>query len=226
MCWWMQALTIKRTNRKLDELGLALKNMGAVDFQTVSGALMTGTHGSGIKMPAFPDMVRSLRLVGRNAELIQVEPADGITDPVAHQQHSNIRLIQNDDVFYSTVLSFGAMGIVYQIVFEVVPKYCWWNRVTLISGPMSKRQIQDGSFMQKVYQNDFLSFRVNPHEIKGDHLVSIILQNREYDPPPKWKRGMRNLISTVGGDLEFIVEGVIRAANFKPNLRRKKFKPA
>jgi FAD/FMN-containing dehydrogenase len=45
--------TIKRTNRKLDELGLALMNMGAVDFQTVSGALLTGTHGSGIKMPAF-----------------------------------------------------------------------------------------------------------------------------------------------------------------------------
>jgi hypothetical protein len=76
--------------------------------------------------------------------------------------------------------------------------------------------------MAKVYANDFLSFRVNPHEINGDHLVSIILQNRENFPPPKWKRGMRNLISTVGGDLEFIVEGVIRAANFKPNLTPKK----
>jgi hypothetical protein len=210
--------TIKRTNRKLDELGLALMNMGAVDFQTVSGALMTGTHGSGIKMPAFPEMVRSLRLVGRNAELIQIEPADGITDPIAHQQHSNIRLIQDDDIFYSTVLSFGAMGIVYQIVFEVVPKYWLVESRYLDTWSNVKAQIQDGSFMQKVYQNDFLSFRVNPHEIKGDHLVSIILQNREYDPPPKWKRGMRNLISTVGGDLEFIVEGVIRAANFKPDL--------
>ena len=214
--------TIKRTNRKLDDLGLALINMGAVDFQTVSGALLTGTHGSGIKMPAFPDMVRSIRLVGKNAELIQVEPTDGITDPAAHQQHSNIRLIQDDDIFYSTVLSFGAMGIVYQIVFEVVPKYWLVESRYLDTWSNVKKQIQDGSFMAKVYQNDFLSFRVNPHEIKGDHLVSIILQNREYNPPPKWKRGMRNLISTVGGDLEFIVEGVIRAANFKPDLTPKK----
>jgi len=214
--------TIKRTNRKLDDLGLALINMGAVDFQTVSGALMTGTHGSGIKMPAFPDMVRALRIVGKNAELIQIEPTDGITDPAVHELHSNIRLIQDDDIFYSTVLSFGAMGIVYQLVLEVVPRYWLVESRYLDKWSNVKVQIQDGTFFNKVYQNDFLSFRVNPHEIDGDHLVSIILQNREYDPPPKWKRGMRNLIATVGGDLEFIVEGTIRVANFKPNLTPKK----
>lgn len=91
--------TIKRTNNKLDELGLALINMGAVDFQTVSGALMTGTHGSGIKEPAFPDMVRALRIVGRHGELIQIEPADGITDAAYHNAHSQIRLVQDDDIF-------------------------------------------------------------------------------------------------------------------------------
>jgi len=214
--------TVKRTNRKLDELGLALMNMGAVDFQTVSGALLTGTHGSGIKQPAFPDMTRGLRIVGKNAELIQIEPTDGITDPVSHAQHSTIRLIQDDDIFYSTVLSFGAMGIVYQVIMEVVPKYWLVESRYLDKWSNIKAQIQDGSFMAKVNQNDFLSFRVNPHEIDGDHLVSIILQNREYDPPPKWKRGMRNLISAIGGDLEFIVEGVIRTANFKPNLTPKK----
>ena len=215
--------TIKRTNRKLDKAGLALINMGAVDFQTLSGALMTGTHGSGIKEPAFPDMVRSLRIVGRNAELIQIEPTDGITDPVVHQQHaSNIKLIQDDDIFYSTVLSFGAMGIVYQLVLEVVPSYWIVESRHLYKWSEIKPQILDGRFMADVYANDWLSFRVNPHEINGDRLVSIIRQNRENFPPPKWKRGMRNLISTIGGDLEFLVEGVIRAANFKPDLTPKK----
>ena len=215
--------TIKRTNLKLDKAGLALINMGAVDFQTLSGALMTGTHGSGIKEPAFPDMVRALRIVGKNAELIQIEPTDGITDPIAHQQHaSNINLIQDDDVFYSTVLSFGAMGIVYQLVLEVVPSYWIVESRYLDKWSNVKAQILDGSFMAKVYANDWLSFRINPHKIDGDHLVSIIVQNRENFPPPKWKRGMRNLISTIGGNLEFLVEGVIRAANFKPNLTPKK----
>src|SRR5687768_11969796 len=116
-------ITIRRINRLLDEMGLALENMGAVDFQTISGALMTGTHGTGIKKPAFPDMVRSLRIVATSAELIQIEPTDGITDPAVHAATESIKLIQDDDIFYSTVLSFGGMGIVYQIVFEVVPRF-------------------------------------------------------------------------------------------------------
>ena len=75
-------ITIRRINRLLDSMGLALQNMGAVDFQTVSGALMTGTHGTGIKKPAFPDMVRSLRIVATDSKLIQIEPTDGITIPI------------------------------------------------------------------------------------------------------------------------------------------------
>ena len=64
-------ITIRRINRVLESMGLALENMGAVDFQTISGALMTGTHGTGIKKPAFPDMVRSLRIVATGSELIR-----------------------------------------------------------------------------------------------------------------------------------------------------------
>src|SRR5688572_27351826 len=116
-------ITIRRINRLLDEMGLALENMGAVDFQTISGAMMTGTHGTGIKKPAIPDMVRSLRIVATNSELIQIEPTDGITDPAWHNANESIKLIQDDDIFYSTVLSFGGMGIVYQLVLEVVPRF-------------------------------------------------------------------------------------------------------
>jgi hypothetical protein len=88
--------------------------------------------------------------------LIQVEPADGITDPTVHQQqHANIQLVQDDDIFYSTVLSFGAMGIVYQIVFEVVPKYA--GGIAVPDKWSTLKHKLDGSFMQKVYQNDFSS---------------------------------------------------------------------
>lgn len=114
------------------------------------------------------------------------------------------------------------MGIVYQIVFEVVPRYWLVESRYLDTWTNVKKQIQDGTFWKMVDENDFVSWRVNPHKVKGDHLVSIILQNREYDPPPKWKRGMRNLLGSIGGNLEYIVEGTIRAANFKPNLTPKK----
>ncbi|MEP6795629.1 MAG: FAD-binding protein, partial [Saprospiraceae bacterium] len=168
-------ITIRRLNRLLDKMGLALENMGAVDFQTVSGALMTGTHGTGIKRPAFPDMVRALRIVGTGGKLTQIEPSDGITDPVFHQANSQIELIQNDDIFYATVLSFGGMGIVYQLVFEVRTSYYISERRYLI--PWSKLQVemQNGSFMKMVQDNDFVALRINPYVMKGDNLASVVV---------------------------------------------------
>lgn len=208
-------ITIRRANRKLDELGLALENMGAVDFQTVSGALMTGTHGTGIRKPAFPDMVRAMRLVITKSELVQIEPTDGITDPALHQLHEpNIRLIQDDDIFYSTVLSFGGMGIVYQIVFEVVPKFMIHEHRYLVQWTELKAQLQSGEFMNKVYDNDFVAFRANPYKVKGDHLCSVVVQN--VVNPPGQNDGRRNFLAKILSDREVIFEGMVRALNRNP----------
>lgn len=215
-------ITIRRINRLLDSMGLALMNMGAVDFQTVSGALMTGTHGTGIKKPAFPDMVRSLRLVGTNSELIQIEPSNGITDPVYHQQHSTIRLIQDDDVFYSTVLSFGGMGIVYQIVFEVTTSFWIHEYRYLENWDVVRQQLLSGQFMQMVQMNDFVAFRVNPYKIKGDHLCSIVVQNIQHTPPSKWEQGRRNILSTMVSNREALIEGLIRTINRNPKKTAQK----
>jgi FAD/FMN-containing dehydrogenase len=208
-------ITIRRINRVLDSMGLALENMGAVDFQTISGALMTGTHGTGIKKPAFPDMVRSLRIVSTNSELIQIEPADGITDPVRHNANESIRLIQDDDIFYSTVLSFGGMGIVYQIVFEVVPAFMIHEHRYLENWSSLKQKMLSGEFMDQVHDNDFVAFRVNPYKVKGEHLCSIAVQNIVNTPSPGHK-GMRNPFARILANREAIIEGVVRRTNRNP----------
>src|SRR4030095_12987463 len=206
-------ITIRRINRLLDSMGLALENMGAVDFQTISGALMTGTHGTGIKRPAFPDMVRSLRLVSTGGKLIQIEPTDGITDAAYHQANSNIQLIQDDDTFYSTVLSFGGMGIVYQMVFEVRTSYYIRERRYLMPWSKLKVEMQNGAFMQMVESNDFVAFRTNPYVIDGDHLCSIVVQNVL---PGGSHAGHRNIISGIFGNLEALIENTVKTVNSHP----------
>lgn len=209
-------ITIKRLNRKLDEMGLALVNMGAVDFQTVSGALMTGTHGTGINKPAFPDMVRSLRIVGKNGKLMQIEPADGITDPVHHNANSDIELIQDDKIFYAAVLSFGAMGIVYQLIMEVRKSFFIQERRYLMPWSEVKSEMQSGAFMQMVEDNDFLAFRVNPYKIKGDHLCSIVVQKvLPPDAPAVVKKG-RSILAGIFGNLESLIENTVKTFNRNP----------
>lgn len=208
-------ITIRRINRLLEDMGLALENMGAVDFQTISGALMTGTHGTGIKKPAFPDMVVSLRLVGTNSELIQIEPTDGITDPVQHQLNSDVRLIQDDDIFYSTVMSFGGMGIVYQIVIKVVESFWIKEKRELSTWTTLKQELLSGEFMDKVKSNDFVAFRINPYKIKGDHLASIVYQNVIKDSYVI-KQGSRNLIAGLLANREAMLEGLVKSLNRNP----------
>jgi len=210
-------ITIRKINRWLDEHDLALQNMGAVDFQTISGALMTGTHGTGIHKPAFPDMVHGLRIVSKGSKLIQIEPTDGITDPVCHAQHSAIQLIQDDDIFYSTVLSFGAMGIVYQMIMEVVPRFWIKEHRYLENWTSVKQKLISGEFMQNIIEgHDFAGIRVNPYKIKGDHLCSIVVQDIQHTPPSKFEQGRRNIISSFVSNRESFIEGLIRTTNRKP----------
>ncbi len=211
-------ITIRRLNKLLDKMGLALENMGAVDFQTISGALMTGTHGTGIKKPAFPDIVESLRIVSTGGELIQIEPTNGITDPAKHD-HS-VRLIQDDDYFYSTVVSFGAMGIVYQIIIQAVPKFFIHEHRYLDQWSNVKKQLLNGEFMKMVDENDFVAFRINPYKIKGDHLASIVKQN--VDPTATRRKGRRNIIASIFGNHEAVFENLVKTDTLRPKTVRKK----
>lgn len=215
-------ITIRRLNRKLNELNLALSNMGAVDFQTVSGALSTGTHGTGIAKPAFPDMVRAIRIVGTNGKQTQIEPTNGITDPVKHQEECGIELIQDDSHFYSTVLCFGAMGIIYQLVFEVEPSYWMKERRYLQNWSELKQEFLNGTFMQKVEDNDFVAFRANPYKIKGDHLCSIVVQNKLADNPSMIKKAGRNFLGTIASNMESLIESTIQSLNKKPQKTGKR----
>lgn len=157
-------IRIKSLNKKLYRMGYALDNMGAFDWQTISGAISTGTHGTGIARPAMPDMVRSIILILSNGETCQIEPAQGITDPDLFDHHSGVRLVQDDGIFYSVVLSLGAMGFIFEYILEVNDVY-WLaeTRKVLEWDKELKPAILDGSFEQWVRENEFVSFRVNPY---------------------------------------------------------------
>lgn len=213
-------ITLKRLNLKLESMKLALENMGAVDFQTVSGAVLTGTHGTGFNKPAFPDIVRALRMVGKNGELVQIEPSDGITDRTQHEQTSNLRLIQDDQDFYSCVLGFGAMGIVYELVLEVIPRF-WLSETRYLQlWEDFREEIVDGRFDQKLKDKDYLAFRMNPYRLKHKHregnLCSIVEQEVVTSPANGLAVGGRNLFKRLFGDAEFWIENIIRGFNRNP----------
>ena len=55
--------TIAELGAPLWEAGLALKNQGDIDTQTIAGAVATSTHGSGLTFGSFSSVLSACRLV-------------------------------------------------------------------------------------------------------------------------------------------------------------------
>lgn len=144
---------LKRLNRDiLPPEDLALPNMGSFDGQTVAGAINTSTHGTGLELGTFADLVQSVEIVcvpksqyeepesafdkgTPYVRMLRVEPEDGITDPekfAADTDSHGMALIQNDDLFHSVVVGYGCMGIVYAYTLRVRDAYWLEEDTTLM----------------------------------------------------------------------------------------------
>jgi L-gulonolactone oxidase len=92
-------------NPALQALGLALPNLGDIDRQTISGAIATGTHGTGVRRQGIAAAVSGLTLA----------LADGTTLTCSAQQ--------NPDVFQAARVGLGALGVVLDVELQCVPAF-------------------------------------------------------------------------------------------------------
>jgi FAD-linked oxidoreductase len=92
-------------NPALETLGLALPNLGDIDRQTVSGAIATGTHGTGTRLRGIADAVCGLTLVLADGSLLTCA-AD-----------------EEPEVFQAARVGLGALGIVVEVELQCVPAF-------------------------------------------------------------------------------------------------------
>ncbi len=93
-------LPLHRLNALLAQHGLGLTNMGDVDVQTVSGAISTGTHGTGRDSGALATQLLALELVLADGSVLTCSPEE------------------NPDVFAAARVSLGALGIVTSVTLQ------------------------------------------------------------------------------------------------------------
>jgi len=171
---------IRELNAALDDAGLAFSNLGGYDGQTMIGALSTSTHGSGVSLGPLCDIVRSLDLVTAGGTRYRVEPsaARAITDPArfAHRYGSAMTLVQNDDWFYSLVVSLGCMGVIYAATLAVSPAFDLEERRELDTWSNVRRLLADGAVLDRYRHYEVL---VNPYPRRdGEH--SCLVTKRNY----------------------------------------------
>ncbi len=99
--------------RELDAQGLALHNQPDIDVQTLAGALSTGTHGTGLTLPALHAEVQALRLLTAQGEL------------------KELSRLKNPELFDAARVSLGALGVITEYTLRVRPRYMLRRKVWL-----------------------------------------------------------------------------------------------
>lgn len=124
---------LRDMNQRLSSRGLAFVNLGGYDAQTIAGAAMTGTHGSGLEYGPIASQIESLDLVTTGGVVLKVEPSLGITDPAKFPGFIDTpegpvpaQLLADDETFNALLVSMGCMGVVYAVVVRTSPRF--WIR--------------------------------------------------------------------------------------------------
>jgi L-gulonolactone oxidase len=92
-------------NAELARQGLAMPNLGDIDVQTISGALATGTHGTGKDYGCLSTFVTELELVTGTGEVMRCSRE------------------QNPDLFSAALVGVGAVGVVTEITLRCVDAF-------------------------------------------------------------------------------------------------------
>ncbi|TCB99613.1 FAD-binding protein [Micromonospora zingiberis] len=96
---------LKALGEGLYDAGLAMDNLGDVDYQSIAGATATGTHGTGLGFGNLSTQVTGVRLVTGTGETLDIS-AD-----------------QNAELLPAARLSLGVLGVVTQLTLGVQPRY-------------------------------------------------------------------------------------------------------
>jgi FAD/FMN-containing dehydrogenase len=107
---------LKMLGEQLFAQGLAQENLGDIDVQSISGAVSTGTHGTGMQFGTLSTQVEGFTLVTASGEMLECS-----------SEH-------NPDVFKAAQVSLGTLGVIAtldSVVASNAPDARWFHRWTV-----------------------------------------------------------------------------------------------
>lgn len=96
---------ISQAGAPLLAAGLAMENMGDIDYQALAGAVSTGTHGTGETLGSISTQVVGLRLVLASGDFLDCSAT------------------QEPEIFAAARVAIGALGVLTRITLRVLPAF-------------------------------------------------------------------------------------------------------
>lgn len=127
-------------NETLWRLGLSMTNLGDIDVQTISGAISTGTHGTGAKLGGIATQVRALELVLADGSVLHCDAGE------------------HPEVFAAARVGLGALGVITSVTLQCEPAFA----LAAAEAPAGLDETLD-DLDENVIGNDHFEFYWFPH---------------------------------------------------------------
>ena len=98
-------MTLAALNERLAGHGLAMPNLGDVAYQSVAGAVATGTHGTGIRLGNLSTSIAAMRIVTGDGTPLDCSPQ------------------ARPEIFGPARIGLGALGVVSTVTLRTVPAF-------------------------------------------------------------------------------------------------------
>lgn len=96
---------LHRVPALLAPYGLAMQNLGDIDRQSISGAISTGTHGTGARFGGLATQVVGITMITAAGEFLRIDET------------------QNAEMLPAAALGLGALGIIVEVTLQCVPAF-------------------------------------------------------------------------------------------------------
>ena len=166
--------------------GLALENLGDIDKQTISGAVSTGTHGTGSRFRNFSSQVEALELVLADGTLHEVSAAD-------------------PDQLRAARIAMGSLGVIATVTLRTIPSFS----IRRLDSPLPLDEtlsrlddLADGS--------DHFEFYVFPHT-----RTALLRQSERTDEEPRPRNPVTRFANDVVAE-NWVMGGIARLGRSFP----------
>jgi FAD-linked oxidoreductase len=131
----------------IEPLGLAMPNLGDIDRQSISGAISTGTHGTGAEFTGIAGQVRGAVLVTGDGSMLRISETE------------------NAELLPAVALGLGALGILVEVTLQCVESFALQarERPLPLTGLLDADPGSLGSLAERVETSDHFEFYWFPH---------------------------------------------------------------
>ncbi len=143
-------------NEELARLGLAMENLGDIDRQTISGAISTGTHGTGSRLRNISAQVEGLELV----------LADGSVRHLSAATHG--------ELLRAARVGVGALGAISAVTLRCVPAFT----LLRVDAPHPREEVLD-AFDERADAHEHFELFTFPYS----DLALVLERNRTSESP-------------------------------------------